>query len=72
MAAHGNVKQTFTIFFWPWFPVLKSRDFLACFMIEISLSEMVVKLDNDRFAQDYAWSKSFSEMVGKNQRCQTK
>jgi hypothetical protein len=45
-------------------PVLKIRDILACFMIEISLSEMVVKLDNDRFAQDYAWSKIFSEMVG--------
>jgi hypothetical protein len=59
-------------FFVHGFPVLKSRDFLACFMIEISLSEMVVKLDNDRFAQDYAWSKRFSEMVGKNQRCQTK
>jgi hypothetical protein len=32
-------------FFVHGFPVLKSRDFLACFMIEISLSEMVVKLE---------------------------
>jgi hypothetical protein len=47
-------------FFVHGFPVLKSRDFLACFMIEISLSEMVVKLE----AQDNAWSKSFSEMDG--------
>jgi hypothetical protein len=61
MAAHGNVKQTFTIFFDHGFPVLKSRDFLACFMIEISLSEMVAKLE----AHDNAWSlKSFSEMDG--------
>ena len=42
------------------FPVLKSRDFLAFFMIKISLSEMVVKLE----AQDNAWTKSFSEMYG--------
>jgi hypothetical protein len=59
MAAHGDVKQTLIIFFHG-FSVLKSRDFLACFMIEMSLCEMVAKLE----AQDKAWSKTFSEMDG--------
>jgi hypothetical protein len=49
-----------TIFFVHGFPVLKSRDCLACFMIEMSISKMVAKLE----AKDNAWSKGFSEMDG--------
>ena len=41
------------------FSLLKSKDFLACLIIEISF-EILAKLE----AQHNAWSKSFSKMDG--------
>ena len=64
MVTSNKPSLSIIIFLVHGFPVLKSRDFLACFMIKISLSEMVVKLE----AQDNA----FPQWMGKNQRCQTK
>jgi hypothetical protein len=52
--------RKFDIFFCPWFSGVEKQRFSGVFMIKISLSEMVVKLE----AQDNAWSKSFSEMDG--------
>ena len=46
-------------FFIHGFPLLKRRVFLACFIMEVSSFEMVVKLE----AQD-VWSSNFSQIDG--------
>ena len=41
VAALGNIKQTTAISFDPRFSLMKSSDFLACFIIEISSTAIV-------------------------------
>ena len=59
MAADAAIKQTFTVFFSPWFSSVEKQIFSGMFY-----DQNVIRNGSQIRSQDNAWSKSFSEMDG--------
>ena len=60
MAADGAIKQTFTVFFSPWFSGVEKQIFSGMFYDQ----NVIIRNGSQIRSQDNAWSKSFSEMDG--------